>query len=409
MSEKKTDKAPIIFENKHNCCGCTACYNACPVNAITMTADEEEFLYPKVNKEKCIGCNKCINVCNYKFHQYNNGYINTAKNDSTVYPIVYAAKHKDFDIRINSRSGGVFTALSDNILIKKGVVYGCVLTDDFKAIHSKATSPQDRDKMRGSKYIQSSLNNIFKDVYIELEKNIPVLFSGTSCQIDGLKSFLSKEYDNLLCVDIVCHGVPSPKIWNEYLKWQEQRNNAKCTGIDFRNKIDHGWKAHIETLTMNKNDNSVIKIDSEIFKSLFYSHNVLRPSCYHCPYKSTIHPGDITIADYWGIDKAAPGFNDDKGVSLILINNEKGKKIFESVLDNLDYQNCKIEDSMQPPLIKPFPKPIERDMFWKDFENKGFDFIVKKYVNKSKSYKTMLYCLKARRAILRLLRLNQNT
>ena len=399
MTENKT---PIIFENKHNCCGCTACYNACPVNAITMTSDEEGFLYPKINEEKCIGCNKCVNVCKFKFHQNNNGYIKTAKNGLAAYPIVYAAKHKVFDIRLNSRSGGVFTALSDDVLNGNGVVYGCVLTDDFKAVHTKATSPQDRDKMRGSKYVQSSLSDIFKDVASELNKNIPVLFSGTSCQIDGLKSFLGKEYDNLLCVDVVCHGVPSPRIWNEYLKWQEQNNNAKCTGVDFRNKIDHGWRAHIETLTMKK-DNAEIKVDSRVFRTLFYGHNILRPACYHCPYKSTIHPGDITIADYWGIDKAAPGFNDDKGVSLVLINNQKGKRAFDAILNNLEYQSCKIEDSMQMPLIRPCSKPIERDIFWKEFENKGFDFIVKKYANKSKSFKIMLYYLKARRAIIKLL------
>ena len=305
MSKKKVDEKPIIFKRKHNCCACTACYNACPVNAISMTIDDEGFYYPSINIEKCIGCNKCLNVCKFKFDQKNNGYKNTLDNDLT-YPVVYAVKHKDFDIRINSRSGGIFTALSDNILNKKGVIYGCILTDDFKAIHTRTTSPHGRDKMRGSKYIQSQLNDIFKDVYCEIEKNTPVLFSGTSCQIAGLKSYIGKEYDNLLCVDIVCHGVPSPKIWGEYLNWHEQKNNAKCINVDFRNKTDFGWKTHIETLTMKNEKSSEIKVNSEIFKSLFYSHNILRPSCYHCPYKSTIHPGDITIGDYWGIDKAAP-------------------------------------------------------------------------------------------------------
>lgn len=152
---------------------------------------------------------------------------------------------------------------------------------------------------------------------------------------------------------------------------------------------------------MSKADNSTVKVDSEIFKKLFYGHNILRPSCYQCPYKSTVHPGDITIADYWGIDKAAPGFNDDMGVSLTLINNDKGKKMFDSICTVLDYKSCKLEDSLQPPLIKPFPKPVERQNFWKEFNSKPFKHIVNKYAEKNISYKIMLYYLKIKKRILK--------
>lgn len=287
----------------------------------------------------------------------------------------YAVKHVDEEIRANSRSGGIFTALSDLVLKEQGVVYGCILNDEFRAIHVRATDQDTRNLMRGSKYVQSKLGNIFQTVKADLTTGKKVLFSGTSCQIAGLKTFLNQEYDNLLCIDIVCHGVPSPKVWKEYLDWQEQRRSSKVKSVQFRNKKDFGWAEHIETLTMADGQ----QIHSKIFTKLFYGHNILRPSCYECPFKSIMHPGDITIADYWGIDKAAPGFNDNKGVSLVLINNEKGANYFHKIEHDLILQSTRIEDSLQPPLIKPFDAPKERKKFWNDFSKKPFSYIVKKY------------------------------
>ena len=273
-------------------------------------------------------------------------------------PKVYAVKHKDEATRAASRSGGIFTALSDYILSSGGVVYGCVLTGEFDAAHIRADNTEERNRMRGSKYIQSKLGDTFKNVQADLDTRKNVLFSGTSCQVAGLKKYLGKEYDNLFCVDIVCHGVPSKKVWDAYLHWQEQKNHSKITSVDFRNKKDFGWHDHVETLYFENGKFT----NSRVFKELFYGHTVLRPSCYECPYKSVMHPGDITIADYWGIEKAAPEFDDNKGVSLVLVNNEAGEK-----------------DSMQPPLKAPFPKPENRDQFWIDFENKSFEYVAKKY------------------------------
>ena len=290
-------------------------------------------------------------------------------------PKVYAVKHKDEETRAASRSGGIFTALSDEMLEKHGVVYGCVLNENFDAVHVRAENTEDRNCMRGSKYIQSKLGDTFKNVKLDLERGKVVLFSGTSCQVAGLKAYLQKEYENLLCVDIVCHGVPSTKVWHEYLDWQEKKNSSKITGVDFRNKKDFGWRAHMETLYFENG-----KIESSgVFRTLFYGHNVLRPSCYECPYKSMMHPGDITIADYWGVEKAAPEFDDNKGVSLVLVNNETGEKILDEVKDKLIWKETRIEDSLQPPLKAPFPKPETREQFWRDFENKDFSYIAKKY------------------------------
>lgn len=173
----------------------------------------------------------------------------------------------------------------------------------------------------------------------------------------------------------MCHGVPSLAVWIKYLNWQEKQNQGKVIKVDFRNKKFFGWHDHIETLWFDNKRS----ISSYVFRNLFYGHTILRPSCYECPYKSVLHPGDITIADYWGIENAAPEFDDNKGVSLVLINNENGKKVFEQVKNQLIWKQTMLEDSLQQPLKAPFPKPDNRDQFWRDFQNRPFNYIAKKY------------------------------
>ena len=291
------------------------------------------------------------------------------------FPKAFAVKHAKEDVRTASRSGGMFTAISDLVLSEDGVVYGCVLTEDFMAAHIRAETSEERNRMRGSKYIQSRLGDTFKLVKEDVDSGKRVLFSGTSCQVAGLKRFLGKDYEKLLCVDIVCHGVPSKKVWEAYLRWQEQKKHSRVIGCDFRNKRKFGWHDHVETLYLD-NEKS---ISSRVFKNLFYGHTILRPSCYECPYKKILHPGDITLADYWGIEKAAPEFDDNKGVSLVLINNKCGEVIFDQVKGQLVWKQTKLEDSMQPPLKAPFPEPANRSLFWKDFKDEPFEYIAKKY------------------------------
>lgn len=289
-------------------------------------------------------------------------------------PKVYAVKHRNEDIREASRSGGIFTALSDRVLSENGIVYGCALTDDFQAVHIRAEKVEERNLMRGSKYIQSNMGDVFKTVLEDLNAGKKVMFSGTSCQVAGLKKFLDKEYSNLFCVDILCYGVPSTLVWSEYLNWQESKN-GKIVSVDFRNKKDFGWAAHVETIVF---ENKAV-VDSRVFTTLFFGKHILRPSCYKCPYKDIMHPADITIGDYWGIDKAVPGFNDDKGVSLTLVNNDIGEKNFELIKNEIVYREAKVEDSMQPVLVKPVDIPTQRELFWKEFYALDFEKIIKKY------------------------------
>ena len=290
-------------------------------------------------------------------------------------PKVYAVRHKNEGTRAASQSGGIFTAISDWVLGNHGVVYGCVLTKNFGAAHIRAGCIEERNRMRGSKYIQSSLGNTFKSVKDDLLNKKTVLFTGTSCQVAGLKRFLKNEYDNLICMDIICHGVPSPKVWSAYLKWQEKHYDALVNDVVFRNKKDFGWHGHIETVVFGNGK----KVSSEIFKNIFYGHMALRPSCYVCPFKSTMHPGDITIGDYWGIEKAAPEFDDNKGVSLVLINSNVGAYVFNAIKSDINWKETRMEDSMQTPLQESFPRPVGREAFWDDFSHKSFGYIARKY------------------------------
>lgn len=299
------------------------------------------------------------------------------------YPDSYAVKHKNIEILSNSRSGGFFTAISDYVLNKNGVVYGCIIDDSLNIKHIRASNVEMRDLMRGSKYVQSDMGSKLLDVKKDLDNNLLVLFTGTSCQIAGLRSFLQKEYKNLICLDIVCHGVPSKKVFDDYVIYIEQKYQGKVISVDFRNKKDFGWTAHVETLYLETKDGKIKKINSEIFKILFYRHNILRPSCYNCPYKSKVHPGDITIADLWGVENVAPEFNDDKGVSLVLINTELGRQLFNEIKDNILYKEINLENCLQEPLVKSFPVPSTRKQFWNDYYENSFDLIIKKYADGS--------------------------
>lgn len=304
----------------------------------------------------------------------NNGY-EGGFDEGTIYPVVYAVKHSNYNTRMASRSGGVFTAFSDYFLQHEGVVYGCILTDTWEAVHIRATTMKDRDLMRGSKYVQSKIGEVYSLVKEDLENGQDVLFSGTSCQIAGLKSYIGQNHDSLVCVDIICHGVPSVTVFKDYIRWQEKKYHRKCGSFDFRNKLVHGWAAHIETLQFEHGK----EVDSDVFTKLFYGHCILRPSCYRCPYKDILHPGDITIADYWGIEKAAPDFDDNKGVSLVLINNKTGGVLFDNINKYVECRKCRLEDSMQEPMKGPFDAPSNREEFWKDYHTKDFEFIAKKY------------------------------
>lgn len=298
--------------------------------------------------------------------------------ERSVKPIVYGVKHRDEFVRGASRSGGVFTALSDYILDKGGIIYGCVMDNCVEAVHKRAETAEERDMMRGSKYIQSNMGDTFKLVKNDVDLGRDIMFTGTPCQIAGLQSFLGKDKDKVIYVDIACHGVPSPMIWKDYVRWNEARFKQTCSKVDFRDKTKFGWEAHVETLVL-ENEGKELRVSDNVFAKLFCEHNVLRPSCYECPYRSVQRTGDITLADFWGISRVNAEFNDNKGVSLVLINTERGLSFFEKVKDELNWFTTSIENSMQPAFRDFWSIPKTRDTFWKEYNNKDFSFIARKY------------------------------
>ncbi len=294
----------------------------------------------------------------------------------------YAVKHINEKIRLDSRSGGVFTAISDYVLESGGRIYGCKTADDFIAIHTYADTKEERDTFRGSKYIQSDMGDTFKNVIKDLKSGRIVLFSGTPCQVAALRRYVTiscpNSQKNLILLDIVCHGVPSPKVWKCYLNWIEGKKKKEISAVEFRNKKDFGWADHVESIYFK--DSSVFH--STYFRYLFYRHSILRPSCYKCPYKGEYF-SDITIADCWGIEKMNTTFHDNQGVSLVIINSEVGENIFQKVRTNLEIMECKAKDMLQEPLLKPCKEPDNRQEFWNDFNSLKFEKIIKKYAKDS--------------------------
>lgn len=359
----------VLYSRKEDCCGCSACKSICPKEAILMVPDDEGFLYPVVEQKKCVGCGACAEVCAFQ-----NGY---ETNENFEVPLVYAVRHKNIREIETSRSGAMFIALSDYILSNKGVVYGVGYTDHFRVIHKRATTKQERNEFKGSKYVQSDVNNVFKYVKNDLQNGLMVLFSGTPCQTAGLHSYLkNNSTEKLYVCDIVCHGVPSPFIWRDYLSYIEKKYKDKIIAAEFRDK-SFGWVSHIESFVLCKRNK---KVTSRIFTDLFYKHIMFRPSCGFCKYTNFIRPSDITIADYWGWEKTNPSFNDDdKGVSLVLLNTSRGIKLFEIIKKDVNFIESNIGKCLQPNLEYPSKVSPLRDRFWKAYKKYGFKYIVKKY------------------------------
>ena len=357
----------IRITDKSQCCGCTACASICPHGAITMAPDVLGFLYPEVDMSRCTDCGLCEKVC-----AFNNDY-DTSMN--LAVPDAYAARHRRMSEIETSRSGAAFIAISDRILERGGAVYGAGYTDHFRVVHKRAVTKEERDEFKGSKYVQSDLNTVFCQIKEDLIQGLSVLFSGTPCQTAGLASFIGKKLSrNLFLVDIVCHGVPGPYIWRDYIAYLEKEQGSEIVEVNFRDKQMFGWSAHKETFRFMN-----IK-GKRIFSTSYYKELYFRASCGVCPYANTRRPGDITIADYWGWEKTDPSFNaDDKGVSLVLVNTDKGRKLFEAARKDLVVIPAGLEDCMQPNLMHPSAIHPKRDEFEVDYARKGFLYVMKRY------------------------------
>lgn len=364
----------IRINDPADCCGCTACASICNHDSITMEPDALGFLYPKVDESKCTDCGLCEKVC-----AFNDNY---DKSLNLPKPDAYAARHKNMDEIMKSRSGAAFVAISDYILEQGGVVYGAGYKDHFRVAHKRAATKEERDEFRGSKYVQSDLTGVFCQVKQDLKNGLTVLFSGTPCQTSGLNSYVGKKLrENLVLIDIVCHGVPGPYIWRDYLAYLEKKQGDTITMVNFRDKERFGWAAHKETFTFGGG----YKMN---FTYVFYQHIMFRHSCGKCHFCNTTRPSDITIADFWGWEKTAPTFNiDDKGCSLVLVNTPKGREIFEAVKDKLNTISAELDNCLQPNLQHPSVIHPGRMQFEKDYVKNGFYYVMCKYGDAGWRYK----------------------
>lgn len=369
-----------LFNKKEDCCGCSACANICPKGAITMEADGLGFLYPKIDEAKCIKCGLCKKVCSF-----NSNYDRSLNLNE---PEVYAVRHKDLKEIVTSRSGAVFIALSDWVLNKNGIIYGAGYTGHFRVVHKRAVTKIERDEFKGSKYVQSDLNTVFKQVKNDLENNQYVMFSGTPCQTAGLRAFLKLtgvNIDKLFLIDIVCHGVPSPYFWRDYIDYIERKNKQKVIEVNFRDKTKFGWTAHKESFKLEDTYTYTYT-----YTYTFYQHIMFRRSCGVCHFTNLKRPSDITIGDFWGWQKVDSKFNaDDKGVSLVLLNTEKGKKLFELIKPEINFIKTDTEHCMQPNLQHPSVIHPKRDEFEKDYIKYGFVYVAKKYGNLGWKYRVL--------------------
>lgn len=298
---------------------------------------------------------------------------------------VYACYNKDKDVRLNSSSGAVFSSLAEYVLNRNGIVYGVTMSKDcYSAEFIAVTDSEGLTKLRGSKYLQAKVGDTFKKIRVGLQSGKLVLFTGTGCQVNGLKKFLGKDYDNLICMDVICHGAPSPALWKKYAEYQEKKNCGKLKGINFRCKddswTDFGMKEVLADIPRGKAKQLYISKDIDPYMQMFLRDYCLRPSCYECAAKKE-KMSDLTVADFWGIKEAAPEMNDGLGTSLVLIRTKKGQEIFDCIGCKMKLKEVTYESGVKrnPAEYKSCARPSQRDTFFDDMHTMSFEKLEEKY------------------------------
>lgn len=355
-----------ILQLGKSCCGCSGCEQICPKKCITIQPDSEGFLYPVVDESKCVDCGLCVRHCPI---------MTDAKRCDE--PKVYAAKYKDCTSAFKSTSGGLFIPLAKEVLAKGGVVFGCAYDENLVARHIAVSNESELYKLQSSKYVQSDTRGIYKQVKTLLADDKYVLFSGTGCQVAGLKTFLNKDCEKLLTVDIVCHGVPSPALFKNYVDYMGRKLGGKLTSYNFRSKEKRGWDLYYKAENGKKSKSDYGFFDP--YYSAFLYCKTYRESCYECKFANKNRVGDISLADFWGIQKFHPDFYDENGVSLVLVNTEKGKDYFDLIKDRLEIIESDYEkaSAMNSNLVVASERPACRDTIYDGFDGLDFDSYVK--------------------------------
>lgn len=355
------------------CVGCHACQVACPHNAISMTADSSGFLYPVVDLEECTECGRCKRACPV---------LNPPPANSM--PEAYACIARDDALREASSSGGVFGLLGQQVVDAGGVVFGAVLDESLDVVHDWAESDESLSRLRRSKYVQSRTGDTYRWVRDALKSDRKVLFSGTPCQVAGLKSYLGRDYDQLLCVDIVCHGVPSPRVWRRYLEYLERLYQAKPVTAAFRRK-DEGWRKSSLAVGFDSGAEHRMTLREDPFLRAFLSDVCLRPSCYACKFKGLERSADITLADFWGVERVAPEMDDDRGTSLVLVHSPAGREALHRAGEALIAESVSVEAAVagNAAAVRSGTRHSKSAAFYSHLDELPFDRLVQKYCNPS--------------------------
>ena len=359
---------------KEKCTGCGACAQHCPTESIVMKRDEEGFLYPVADPERCAACGLCEEICPVD-----------RQKAEYIMPHAYAARNKDAALCRSSSSGGIFSALAESVIRRGGIVYGSALDGSFSARHESAETLEELEKLRGSKYLQSETGRTFVEVKEQLKTGITVLLSGTPCQIAGLKAYLGEDPGQLYLVDVACHGVPSPSVWERYLQKRCEEARAEAAAVSFRDKTT-GWKDYSLRIGFRTSEAYIRKHDKDPYMKVFLRNYSLRPSCYACPAKGSAAVSDITLADMWGAEQICPSLKTDEGLSLVLVNSEKGRLLWEDAADHTDRLEVPAKDALQhnPALFVSAVRPDDRDVFMKAVrENKPILPLLKQYEDRS--------------------------
>jgi coenzyme F420-reducing hydrogenase beta subunit len=360
----------IKIIQKEDCCGCHACRAACPSHCIEMVADSEGFLYPQVNEQICTGCGICDQFCPM-----------TSEVSQGKPPIAFAAWNRDETIRAESSSGGVFSTLMEKILDQRGVVIGAAFNSMMILCHQSAQNAVESSKFRGSKYLQSVIGDAYQETQEFLHQGRYVLFSGTPCQIAGLYAYLGHDDHNLLTCDVACHGVPSPKVFAAYKTMMERRHGAKVQKIAFRRK-DSGWKRFSLALSFDNAKEYRRVVTDDPFMIGYLRNTYLRPSCHSCRFARLPRVADISLADFWGVEKHHPEWDDDTGTSLVLVQTEKGLNFWGACSNALVMHETDLTVAIRsnPCICGSVPPGNNRADFFIDLEQLPFENLIKKYM-----------------------------
>jgi coenzyme F420-reducing hydrogenase beta subunit len=372
-----------LGQDLNDCTGCAACAAACPKDCITIQPDDEGFPHPHIDLAICINCDLCRQVCPVS---RKTGLAQTPpKADEpakTHRPEVFAAWHLDDAIRLASSSGGVFTALAENILARGGVVVGAAYDENMVVRHVIVDTPADLPSLRGSKYVQSQISPaLHRQIRDLLKQGRPVLFSGTPCQVAGLRSFLRQPSEALFCCDLICHGVPSPLLFERYVQHSQAGGGGTIANVSFRDKTN-GWKRYTIRHTLPDGQFRVTPWFDDSYMLAFANDYALRPACYACHFTTVARQGDITIADFWGVANKYPQYDqDDKGTSLILVNTEKGAAWLDACCEKLFLGKADLDTAIagNPMLVRPTSRPKQRDTFYRNLNVLSFPTFVRKY------------------------------